>query len=175
MTRAFAVSRSTAITTSDALAGAGTAPSAVPAFDSASGTQPPNSPTVLERDSDGPVPTGASGPAAVLRPPRGIRHGQVLLPVRRPHDPGQPGVRSLLRRGGAVSRETGRRVGGLTVQARYGGAVAARARKGLVAKFERQADPENVLPDSERIRRGALLHRAHMIRCAEASARSRRK
>lgn len=74
-----------------------------------------------------------------------------------------------------MSRETGRRVGGLTVQARYGGEPAARARKGLAAKFEAQADPDGVLPDSERIRRGALLHRAHMIRCAEASARARRR
>lgn len=69
----------------------------------------------------------------------------------------------------------GRRVGGLTVQARYGGAVAARARKGLAAKFEREADPDGVLPEAERQRRAALLMRAHMLRLSSKSAAARRR
>jgi hypothetical protein len=72
-----------------------------------------------------------------------------------------------------MSRETGRRVGGLTVQARYGGAVAARARQGLRDKFLRQVDPD--LPAEERERRADLLFRAHMLRLAERSAAARRR
>jgi len=66
-------------------------------------------------------------------------------------------------------------MGGLTVQARYGGAVAARARKGLRAKFEREADPDGVLPEAERQRRADLLMRAHMLRLASRSAAARRR
>lgn len=74
-----------------------------------------------------------------------------------------------------MSRDVGRRVGGLTVQARYGGEVAARARKGLRARFEREADPDGVLSEAERQRRAALLFRAHMLRLAERSAAARRR
>lgn len=74
-----------------------------------------------------------------------------------------------------MSRELGRRVGGLTVQARYGGEVAARARRGLAARFEREADPDGALPAEERQRRAALLMRAHMLRLSERSAAARRR
>lgn len=81
----------------------------------------------------------------------------------------------LLREAADMSRDLGRRVGGLTVQARYGGAVAARARKGLVAKFEREADPDGTLSEAERQRRAALLLKAHMLRLSQRSAAARRR
>ncbi len=74
-----------------------------------------------------------------------------------------------------MSREVGRRIGGLTTQARHGGAVAARARAGLRARFEREADPDGSLPEAERARRADLLFRAHMLRLAERSAAARRR
>lgn len=59
------------------------------------------------------------------------------------------------------------------MQARYGGEVAARARRGLRAKFYDQTDPS--LPAEEREHRTDLLVRAHMLRLAAASARARKK
>lgn len=40
--------------------------------------------------------------------------------------------------------------------------IAARARAGLQAKFERQVDPDGVLAPQERARRAQLAVRAHM-------------
>ncbi len=65
--------------------------------------------------------------------------------------------------------------GGIATQAKYGRVVAARAHLGLVAKFERMADPDGELPEAERKRRGRLLMRAHMRDLAKKSAASRRK
>jgi hypothetical protein len=56
-------------------------------------------------------------------------------------------------------------IAGLTSVARQGpDLVAARARKGLRAKFEKEADPEGLLDPEERARRADLLVRAHMRR-----------
>ena len=56
-------------------------------------------------------------------------------------------------------------IGGLTSVARQGpDIVAARARKGLRAKFEAEADPDGLLDPEERARRADLLMRAHMRR-----------
>lgn len=74
-----------------------------------------------------------------------------------------------------MSKELGRTKGGISVQAKYGPAVAARARLGLRAKFEAMADPDNELPEAERQRRGRLLMRAHMKELAKRSAATRRK
>lgn len=74
-----------------------------------------------------------------------------------------------------MSRDIGRTKGGINVQAKYGPAVAARARLGLVAKFEAMADPDGALPEAERQRRGRLLMRAHMRALAKKSAATRRK
>ena len=44
------------------------------------------------------------------------------------------------------------------------------ARRGLRARFEREADPEGLLDASERARRADALLCAHMLRLARASA-----
>jgi hypothetical protein len=48
------------------------------------------------------------------------------------------------------------------------------ARRGLRARFEREADPEGVLDVAERNRRANALFTAHMLRLARASATARR-
>ena len=53
--------------------------------------------------------------------------------------------------------------------------ATAPARRGLTAKFEREADPDGVLPPEERTRRADLLMRAHMLRMARRSAQARRR
>ena len=49
------------------------------------------------------------------------------------------------------------------------------ARRGLRARFEREADPDGVLDDGERARRAQALMTAHMLRLARASAQARRR
>ena len=49
------------------------------------------------------------------------------------------------------------------------------ARGAFIAKFERQVDPDGVLPPAERARRAEAAMRAHMSRLALKSARARRK
>jgi hypothetical protein len=46
-------------------------------------------------------------------------------------------------------------------------AATAAARRGLRAKFEQEADPEQALPPEERARRADSLMRAHMLRMAQ--------
>jgi hypothetical protein len=48
------------------------------------------------------------------------------------------------------------------------------ARRGLRARFEREADPDGVLGVAERARRADALMTAHMLRLARASAKARR-
>src|SRR3954454_13074957 len=48
------------------------------------------------------------------------------------------------------------------------------ARRGLRARFEREADPAGVLDVAERARRADALFGAHMLRLARASAKARR-
>ena len=48
------------------------------------------------------------------------------------------------------------------------------ARRGLRAKFERDADPEHALSAQERAERAAQLMRAHMLRMSLASKKARR-
>ena len=48
------------------------------------------------------------------------------------------------------------------------------ARRGLRARFEREADPDGVLDAGERARRAQALMTAHMLRLARASAQARR-
>lgn len=54
-------------------------------------------------------------------------------------------------------------------------AATAPARKGLEARWAREADPDGTLPADELERRIDNLRRAHMTRMALASARARRK
>lgn len=48
------------------------------------------------------------------------------------------------------------------------------ARRGLRARFEREADPDGRLHPAERARRADALLSAHMLRLARASAMARR-
>ena len=48
------------------------------------------------------------------------------------------------------------------------------ARRGLRARFEREADPDGLLDDGERARRAQALMTAHMLLLARASAQARR-
>lgn len=50
----------------------------------------------------------------------------------------------------------------------------AKARAGLEAKFLREVDPDNQLPEPERRRRAECARRAYYQRLALASARARR-
>jgi hypothetical protein len=52
--------------------------------------------------------------------------------------------------------------------------TTAKARAAFLAKFEREADPEGVLPPEERRRRAEHLRSAHFARLALASAKARR-
>ncbi len=51
----------------------------------------------------------------------------------------------------------------------------AAARAAFLDRFERQADPDGVLPPNERARRAEHLRKAHFQRMALASAKARRK
>ena len=53
-------------------------------------------------------------------------------------------------------------------------ARTAAARKAALDRFERQVDPDGVLPAEERIRRAAHARQAHFIRMALRSAQARR-
>jgi len=48
------------------------------------------------------------------------------------------------------------------------------ARRGFIARFEREVDPERILPPEERTRRAERARRAYMLELAELSAKSRR-
>lgn len=54
-------------------------------------------------------------------------------------------------------------------------AATAPARRGLRAKFEREADPHGTLVPAERARRADHLMRAHMLRMSRAAAQGRRR
>ena len=47
------------------------------------------------------------------------------------------------------------------------------ARAAFLSRFERQVDPEGVLPPEERARRASLARRAYFLELAERSARKR--
>lgn len=54
-------------------------------------------------------------------------------------------------------------------------AATAPARRGLRAKFEREADPDGTLPAQERARQADQLMQAHMLRMSRAAAQARRR
>ena len=75
---------------------------------------------------------------------------------------------------GATRRRLAARIGGIALHLRHDSKlIAARARAGLLAKFERMADPEGVLDQEARLKRAKLLMRQHMSRLALKSVRSR--
>ncbi len=51
----------------------------------------------------------------------------------------------------------------------------AAARRGFMARFEREVDPEQVLPEAERRRRADHAMRAHMLRLAAKADKARRR
>jgi hypothetical protein len=53
-------------------------------------------------------------------------------------------------------------------------AATANARAALRARFERQADPDGVLPPDERGRRADALQQAHMLRMSLAARKARK-
>jgi len=53
-------------------------------------------------------------------------------------------------------------------------ANAARGQAGLLAKFEREVDPQGLLPPVERVRRAEAARRAHMHQLAFRSSKARR-
>lgn len=53
-------------------------------------------------------------------------------------------------------------------------ARAAKGAAGMLAKFERQVDPDGVLDPADRRRRAEHLRKAHMAKLALASAKARR-
>lgn len=52
---------------------------------------------------------------------------------------------------------------------------AARGQAGLLARFEREVDPNGELAPAERLRRAEAARRAHMVRLAFRSSRIRSK
>lgn len=50
----------------------------------------------------------------------------------------------------------------------------APARAAFLARFDREVDPDGVLPDAERTRRAMAARRAYFTRLALASAKARR-
>lgn len=53
--------------------------------------------------------------------------------------------------------------------------ATAPARRGLMAKFEREVDPEGRLTEAERTRRAESLFNAHMARLSMKAAAARRR
>jgi hypothetical protein len=51
---------------------------------------------------------------------------------------------------------------------------AARGQAGLLAKFEREVDPNNELPPEERVRRAECARKAHMRMLAFKSSKARK-
>lgn len=54
-------------------------------------------------------------------------------------------------------------------------ARTAKAREGALARFERQVDPDGVLPPAERRQRAESARKAHMLSLAAKSAAARRR
>ncbi len=69
------------------------------------------------------------------------------------------------------------RIAAYSLHARVPDASAhtAPARKAFLDRFEREADPDGVLPPEERARRAEYLRKAYFTRLALKSAQARRK
>ena len=68
------------------------------------------------------------------------------------------------------------RIGAFTVHARHDSReTTASARAAFLARFEREVDPEGVLPEPERLRRADSARKAYFARLALKSARVRGK
>lgn len=68
------------------------------------------------------------------------------------------------------------RIGGFITHSRYNSAeIAAHARRGFNARFEKEVDPDGLLPDTERARRADMARKAYFARLALKSADARRR
>ena len=68
------------------------------------------------------------------------------------------------------------RIGGLATASRHDPKdMTAPARRGFLARFERQVDPDGALPAEERERRAQAALKSHMARLALSSADARRR
>jgi hypothetical protein len=76
----------------------------------------------------------------------------------------------------AARRKLAARIGGIALHLRHdSNQIAAHARAGLLARFERLADPEHRLGPEARAARAKLMMRQHMTRLALASIEARRR
>lgn len=67
------------------------------------------------------------------------------------------------------------RLGAYTMHSLYSAAeTTSKARATFLAGFERQVDPDNLLPPRERARRAEAAKRAHFIRLSLLSLKARR-
>jgi hypothetical protein len=68
------------------------------------------------------------------------------------------------------------RIGAFVLHARYDSReTTAKGRAAFLARFERQVDPDGVLPEAERLRRADAARRAYFARLSLMSARARRR
>jgi hypothetical protein len=75
-----------------------------------------------------------------------------------------------------MSRELRGRLGGLALHSRHDSKEhLAPARRGFLARFELEVDPDGVLPIEERLKRAERARKAYMLRLAVKSADARRK
>lgn len=66
------------------------------------------------------------------------------------------------------------RIGGLTTAARHDSRELTQpARAKFLERFEREVDPERMLPEAERLRRAECARRAYFAKLAYQSARAR--
>jgi hypothetical protein len=66
------------------------------------------------------------------------------------------------------------RIGAYSLHARYNSReITEPARRAFLSRFEREVDPDGVLPEAERLRRAEYARRAYFARLALASAKAR--
>ena len=71
---------------------------------------------------------------------------------------------------------TAGRIGGYVLRATHDPLeYTANARSAFLSRFEREVDPDGVLPPEERLARAQAALRAHMLRLAYRSAKKRRR
>jgi hypothetical protein len=66
------------------------------------------------------------------------------------------------------------RIGAYSLHAKYDSrATTEPARRAFLSRFEREVDPDGVLPEPERLRRAEYARKAYFARLALASAKAR--
>ena len=75
-----------------------------------------------------------------------------------------------------TERSLAGRIGAFSLHAQRDAHETTKAgRAAFLARFEREVDPEGVLPENERLRRAACARQAYFARLALKSAKVRRK